>query len=430
MIKLFDDLQYPRMDMSKRPKKANPLLVPLMLGGSYLPFMLSNSRVKKINCQGLKRPYIVVSSHACFADFQTAVKASFPHRPNWICSIEGFNRGEWLMRNVGCFPKRKFTTDLSLVEHVMWMMKHKRILFIYTEARYSLAGINERVDPALGKLVKMCQVPCVVMLNHGHFIHSPQWAMKPIRKIPLRSSFEQIITKEDAEKMTAEEIQKKIEEKFIYNDYEYQRIEGFKVKSKHTMDNIHKILYKCPHCGTEYEMYGMGTSITCHHCGATYDMDVYGVLKNREGETKFTSVPDWYRWERSEVVKEVESGQYHFEDEVEVEELFKPKVGFRTVGNMKLVNDYDGMRLLQKNDDGSEEIFFDRKTAQMPSLHIEYFFPDHRNVIGSAIDISDTNQTFFAWLLNKKEALTRLHFATEAIFDLKMRELHNKEAKK
>ncbi|MCI1244633.1 MAG: hypothetical protein LKG11_01580 [Bacilli bacterium] len=425
MDNLFEEPPYPRMDMDRKPRKANPILVPLMLGGSYTPFLLSNSRIKKINCKGLKRPYIVISSHASFADFQVAVKASFPHRPNWICSIEEFNRSEWLMRNVGCFPKRKFTTDLSLVEHVMWMMKRKRILYIYTEARFSLAGINERVDPALGRLIKTCKVPCVVMINHGHFIRSPQWSKKPYRRIPLRSSFEQIVTREEASGLSSDEIQKRIERKFVYNDYEYQRIEGFKVTSKHTMDNIHKILYRCPHCGKEYEMEGKGTSITCRHCGATYDMDVYGVLKNRGGETKFTSVPDWYRWERSEVQKEVASGKYKFEDDVMVEELFKPKIGFVPVGKMHLVHDYEGIRLIETHEDGSKTLFFERKTADMPSIHIEYFFKNHAKQAGSAIDIANTERTFFAWLINKKEALTRLHFAVEAVYDLKKRRLYD-----
>ena len=68
-------------------------------------------------------------------------------------------------------------------------------------------------------------------------------------------------------------------------------------------------------------MKGKGTILKCHACSKEYFMETDGSLKAVEGATEFSHIPDWHEWERSEVVKEIKSGTYHFEHEVSVESL-------------------------------------------------------------------------------------------------------------
>jgi hypothetical protein len=138
--------------------------------------------------------------------FNAAVKATFPNRVTWITSIEEFNRSEWLMRNIGCIAKRKFTKDPLVVKHCLRTIKNKGILIIYPEARFSFAGIPEHIDGALGKLVKTSKCPLIIMRNNGHYIQSPQFSKHPYRKIPLLSEFEQVVTREQVSTLTADEI--------------------------------------------------------------------------------------------------------------------------------------------------------------------------------------------------------------------------------
>ena len=87
------------------------------------------------------------------------------------------------------------------------------------------------------------------------------------------------------------------------------------------------------------------THLWCKECGAKYEMDVYGRLHCLTGEGKFEHVPDWYRWEREEVKKEVLAGSYYFEDVVRIEHLDNYQVGYNPIGNIRFVHDMNGLHL-------------------------------------------------------------------------------------
>ena len=73
--------------------------------------------------------------------------------------------------------------------------------------------------------------------------------------------------------------------------------------------------------------------------------------------------------------------------------------------------DNTGIRIFGKLDDGSDfEVFKPANTTA--SLHIEYDYKKR----GDAIDIATENDTFFVFPLTYKNVLTKLHFATEAIY--------------
>ena len=90
---------------------------------------------------------MIIASHASFIDFVWNTKICAPHHSNYIASIAEFIKRESLFRGIGCFPKRKYTEDLIPVLHTINLLKkEKNSVTIYPEARYSIAGINERID--------------------------------------------------------------------------------------------------------------------------------------------------------------------------------------------------------------------------------------------------------------------------------------------
>ncbi|MCQ3035561.1 MAG: hypothetical protein MJ248_05065 [Bacilli bacterium] len=412
------------IDMAKKPNMHFTFIyhVAVCLAG-FLALMNRNKTHKDPALKGLKGPFIILSNHCSFLDFAAQMHAFPLKRINWVTSIdEMVTTPEPVMRGLGTYPKRKFVPDVLNVKQMLYIIKKGGILSIFPEVRFSLAGINERADKALGKLIKKCNVPVVLEINHGHWLQSPQFAKHPYRFPKTEVDVKLLVSKEELETLTAEEIQQRLEDNFHYNDYEYQQEKKVKVTSRNRMKNIHKVLYKCPNCGTEYEMVGKGTHIECKHCGAHYEQDVYGTLKCTNGETKFTNVPDWYKWEREEVTKEVRSGNYHFEDDVNMKKIYRG--GYHMLGKMRFVHDYEGMHVKGTTLDG-EPFEFNRPIDQSPSVHIEYFLKDKWNKEkGSAVDFANTKVSYFGWLQTQKEALTKIHFATEALYDIYLESLN------
>ena len=77
-------------------------------------------KIEKINTETLKPPYILLSNHQYFIDFELAALATYPHRINNVVSIDGYYRRPWLMELIGAICKRKFTNDLHLVKSIKY----------------------------------------------------------------------------------------------------------------------------------------------------------------------------------------------------------------------------------------------------------------------------------------------------------------------
>ena len=400
-----------KFDTKRVPNKPAPYLLPIEWGGAWPMTMAARAKIRRINFAGLRPPFLILCNHASFIDFPLVVRAIFPHRCSWVISIEEFIGREWLMRGIGGIYKRKFTQDMTVVRHILnALTRYKVCCTIYPEARFSLAGINEQIDGALGKLAKKAKVPVVVNINRGNFLRSPQWRKHPYIKVPIESDFIQIVTREEVEKLSAAEIQRRIDEAFVYDEYAWQRDNGIRITSPKRAENIHKILYQCPVCGTEFEMDSRGTRLWCNHCGAGWEMNELGELKRENGKDIFTHVPDWYRWERENVRKEVCEGRYHFEDDARLERLINGKTGFKTIGKVRLIHDENGFTMKGRLAEG-QTFEFNRTVASMRSLHIEYDYKRR----GDAIDLCTLDDTYFVFPLTAKNCLTKLHFATEEL---------------
>ena len=177
----------------------------------------------------------------------------FPHRANYVVAIDGFIGREKLLRNVGCICKRKFTNDIQLVYNLKTVIDNKDIAIIYPEARYSLIGTNACLPASLGKLAKMLRVPVVMLHMHGNHLYSPVWNLKK-RNIRLRADMEQILTAQDLKSLTADEVNQRINDAFVYDEYQWQKDNNVHVRYKDRAKGLHKVLYQCIECGTEYRM--------------------------------------------------------------------------------------------------------------------------------------------------------------------------------
>src|SRR5690606_30725931 len=141
------------------------------------------------------------------------------------------------------------------------------------------------------------------------------------RKNRIAADMTQIVTEEEIKTLSVEEINQRIHDAFIYDEYAWQKREQIKIDDKNRAKGLHRVLYQCPSCKKEHVMDSNLDKIWCTSCGKSYTMDVYGELKAEQGKTEFSHIPAWYEFEREEVRKEILSGTYHFEDEVMIESL-------------------------------------------------------------------------------------------------------------
>jgi len=408
--------QIKRFDFDMKPKKEKFFLTPLAYLLSFPAVWKRKLKINKVNMKGLKPPYILLCTHHAFIDFKVTTAAIFPHRANYIVAIDGFIGREWLLRNVGGIAKRKFTNDTKLVKQIKYSLETlKNIVAIYPEARYSLVGTTAILPDSLGKIVKLMKHPVVVLNMHGDYLSQPVWNLKE-RKNRLAADMTQIITKDEIETLDVNEINRRINEAFIYDEYKWQLENQVKIDFKDRAKNLHKVLYQCPSCLTEHEMDSDGHELWCNHCHKRYEMDVYGQLKATEGITEFSHIPDWYEFERAHVRKQIEEGRYSFEDDVRIESLPNAK-GYIPLGDGHLIHNEKGFTLT--GDEMGKPLHLIKEPLSLYSLHIEYDYLGK----GDCIDLSTFNDTYYIYPKNRKDVVTKLHFAVEELYKIEKEKL-------
>ena len=283
---------------------------------------------------------------------------------------------------------------------------------MYPEARYSPCGTLAYLPDSLGKLVKLNKVPVVVTVHHGNHVHSPFYNFRQKRKVPLHTTMTQILTAEQVNSMSVEEVNQAIKEAMAYDDYKYVKDNGILVKEKYRAEGLHKVLYQCPNCMTESEMDSSGTVLFCKACGKKWHMNEDCTLTAQDGETEFNHIPDWFSWERAQVEKQIENGEYFFEDEVDVYSL--PRCWkFEKLGKAKLTHSIEKGFILE-GFYNEKEYCIQRTPAETNSLHIEYDYCYIKPY--DCVDISTENDSFYCYPMNKKNVVTKLAFATEIIY--------------
>ena len=392
---------------------------------SKIMLMFKPHKVEKIGMERLKPPYMILSNHMSFVDFELVAMATRPYRVNNVVNIDGFYRRPWLLDWIGAICTRKFTTDLHLVKSIRKVLKRGDILCMYPEARYSPSGTTSYLPDSLGALVRMCKVPVVVAIHRGNYLHAPFWDFRHKRKVPMHTTLTLTLTPEEIKTMSTDEVNAALRQAFEYDDYRYQKENGIRITETFRAQGMHKILYQCPHCMSETGMASEGAELFCRDCGKRWTLQENGTLQANEGETEFAHVPDWFAWEREQVRAEIERGEYYFSDEVDVHSL--PRCwSFEPLGKAILTHDPENGFVLTGHYRG-QDYRIQREPLQINSLHVEYDFPHIKPF--DCVDISTENDSFYCFP-TKQNVVTKLAFATEIIYQRKEQEARQRRAAK
>ena len=398
---------------AKYPIRQPRIIVWLIWLLSKIALLGKEYTIEKINMGGVKPPYILLSNHMYFIDFELAALATWPHRVNNVVSVDGYYRRPWLMELIGAICTRKFVSDLHLVKSIRKVIQRGDILCMYPEARYTPIGTTAFLPDSLGKLIKMNKVPLVVITHHGNHLHTPFWNFRKKRKVPLHTTMTQVLTAQQVQQMSAAEINDALREAMKYDEYRYQRENGIRITEPYRAEGLHKVLYQCPHCLAEARMASEGSELFCTACGKRWTLREDGRLKAREGITEFPHIPDWFRWEREQVRAQIEAGEYSFSDEVDVYSL--PRCyRFQHLGKATLRHNMEEGFVLEGFFNGAP-YRIQRLPITMNSLHVEYdycYIKPH-----DCVDISTEKDSFYCYP-TRPNVITKLAFATEELYRL------------
>ena len=404
-------LELPRLK-HKNPRKPSRFLATVVRAVCEptlrnIKFSYTTERMELVG----KQPCLILMNHSSFTDMKLAFGIFYPQPLGIVTSVDAMSGilGK-LMRILGCTPTHKYVTDLSLIRDLEYMLKtNKTSVLMYPEAGYSFDGRATALPRKMGVLMKRLGVPVVTVITQGAFARDPLYNMLQIRDVKVSAHVKCIATAEEVKEKTVAELDALLEESFSFDNFAWQRDNKVSIDVPFRADGLHRILYKCPHCGAENQMEGKGIHLTCHGCGKRWEMDEYGQLAACQGETEYPHIPDWYTWQRECVRKELEEGTYLLDTDVDIAMQVNLD-GVCMIGPGHLRHDENGFRLT-----GAEgKLDYTQSPVASHTLYSDYYWYE----IGDVIGIGDNEFSYFCFPKGDI-SVTKARLATEELYKMK-----------
>ena len=368
---------------------------------------------KKVGMEklGKNEPALILMNHSGFIDMEIVVSILYPRVFNIITTSDAFVGMDWLMRQIGCVPTNKFTSDANLVRDMMHIVrKQKSSVVLYPEASYSFDGTHTEMGDSTGKLAKLLKVPVIMVKTEGAYHHTPLYNALHVRNNKVSATMTYLLSPEQLAEMSAEEINAVIDEAFDYDHYKWQRENKIKDDHPQRADMLNRVLYKCPHCMAEGKTVGEGITLTCKSCGKVYTLDEYGELHGSDGVTEFKYIPDWYKWERKCVREEIERGEYLLDTDVDIV-MAKDTKKLYHIGAGHLRHTTDGFVL----DGGDGQLHYEHKPLCSHSLYSDFFWYE----LGDIICVGNGDYMYYCFPKMEGDIVAKTRRAAEEIYKIR-----------
>ena len=159
-------------------------------------------------------------------------------------------------------------------------------------------------------------------------------------------------------------------------------------------------------------MEGKGIHLTCGTCGKQYELTPLGQLQASYGETEFSHIPDWYRWERGLVRQELEDGTYRLDVEVDIGMMVDYRAIYM-VGKGRLTHSAEGFRLT--GCDG--KLQYEQGPLACYGLYSDYFWYE----LGDVICIGNQEVLYYCFPRNCGDVVAKTRMAAEELYKLRKR---------
>jgi len=400
----------------KKPRRQSAFFRFVMRVASIPDLWATGFLVRKVGMEklGRREPCLVLMNHSSFIDLEIAATLLFPRPYHIVCTSDGVVGKNLLMRLLGCIPTKKFVFDLGLIRDITYAIRElKSSVLLYPEASYSFDGTATPIPETVGQLIKRLGVPVVMIRTEGAFARQPLYNNLRKRKVKVSADMIYLLSPEEIEQKSAEEIMEVLNAQFSFDHFAWQRENRVRIADANRAECLHRVLYKCPACLAEGKTEGVGETLTCHACGKVYRMDEYGSMKAETGETEFSHIPDWYAWERAEVKRELEAGIYRLDTAVDICMLVDTKCIYR-VGDGRLVHTADGFHLT--GCDGMLD--YEQKPLASYSLYADYYWYE----LGDVICIGNHRALYYCFPKDPSVPVAKARLAAEELYRLVRRE--------
>lgn len=307
----------------------------------------------------LEKPAIVLCNHGSFTDFFYAGIILRKDNPRYITArLYFYNKfAEKVLRNVGCFPKSMFTSDIENAKTCVKIINNGDVLVMMPEARLSTAGKFEDIQDATLKFIRKMNVNVYTLKLGGDYFAYPKWANSLRIRSLVECDLDVLFKAGEPMTLSQEEFDEKVCSKLYYNDFEWlEKHPEVQYKSKDLAEGLENILNVCPKCNKRLTIQTNGRKVYCTNCDFSVKMD--NRYKFNENPY-FENFQQWYDYQVEITKNEIEKGDYKLESKVQLMHSAKKRNHqLRLAGEGICTLDESGLRYVGTDDGKQIDKFF------------------------------------------------------------------------
>lgn len=316
MIFLMEEHKKKKTKEKKLQKKPNALVY--YVAGIFFSLMIRIQFNLHTKGKRPKGPAIILSNHTSNHDYKFIAAALWPRRVTFVATYHWFTfktLGFWL-RTMGAIPKYQFATDMASMKKIRYVLdKNKGMVFIAPEGTVYAEGRLGFISPSIAKTIKIFGVPVYASRIEGAGLGNAKWSTSTHKgRVDVETSL--IISKEETKSLTVSQIMDRINSSLSYDEFEYQKRMGVKIKGDDKLEGFDTMFYKCPKCGKEFTLTSHGNTVECSSCGAKATLND-SFRFEWEGGDFFDNYSEWYHWQLEEVKKEIREPDFKMEEEMD-----------------------------------------------------------------------------------------------------------------
>ena len=341
------------------------------------------ARINRKNCEHPEkdRPVLILGSHTCFFDFYFAAKAMYPRRLTFVVNRFYFEARivRFLMRHLGCIPKRLFSPDLETAKKLMAAKREGCSVVLFPEGRLSAAGTNFPLVGDTIALVRHMGMDVYEYHTVGGYFCKPKWGIG-LRKTPVDIHLHKVVSAEELAAISDEVLEAKITAALSYDECR-RYISLKKPNRRANVKGLERLLFRCPRCGAEFAGETEKNSLICKTCGHTQVFD-----KNYLSDGK--TISDLHA-EQIEYLKTLKD--YTFEEKVTIHR-FDKRIGVMTERGEGICRMTEAGIVYEGTEDG-KQVRYEKTPAELQALiytegkHFQFyegkelcfFYPEDRN---------------------------------------------------
>ena len=327
-----------------RVKNANGFLMTIVYSLLRVYLFFGGVKLKVVDKAGkIDPPSIILCNHGSAIDFIFAAALLRKYKPNLIGARLYFYHKtlNWLLRNLGAFPKSMFAADMENARNCFTVLKKNGHLVMMPEARLATTGRFEDIQENTYSFIHKAGVNVYTIKINGSYLADPKWGSGLRRGAVVEMEMDLLHTAEEIKTLTLSELRQHIDDRLFYNDFDWLKNRpNVRYKSKFLAKGLENILMTCPVCGKKHTIVTKKKKISCEQCGDLTSLDDRYAFS--EG-FRFKNLTEWYDWQKSLSAEEIAADPNY---------TLSSKVELRLPGNGNSLTRHGGSGVCTLNREG------------------------------------------------------------------------------